>query len=142
MDGFVVILSQSAAGLPSFFTYALAALVLVALFVTIYIHITPHREMELIRQGNVAAAVSFGGAVVGFVIPLAQAISQSLNLLDMAVWALVALVVQLIIFAITTLLLGGVAKRIEAGNVAAAAFLAFMAVAGGLLNAASMTYTS
>jgi len=64
MDGFVVILSQSAAGLPSFFTYALAALVLVALFVTIYIHITPHREMELIRQGNVAAAVSFGGAVV------------------------------------------------------------------------------
>ena len=141
MEDYLVILNQSLAGLPSFIVFAVAALVLVALFVAIYTLITPHRELTLVRQGNTAAAVSFGGAVLGFVIPLAQAISQSLNLLDMAIWALIALIVQLIVFGIIALLLGGVAKKIEAGDIAAATFLAFMAVAGGFLNAACMTYT-
>ena len=142
MTDFSVILNQSLAGLPSFIQFALAAFVLVALFMVIYIRITPHREVALIRGGNSAAAISFGGAVLGFALPLAQAISQSANLIDLAIWAVVALIVQLLVFGIATLLLGGVAKKIEAGNIATAIFLAFMAVSGGFLNAASMTYTS
>lgn len=138
---YTVIITQSTAGLPSFLLFAAAALVLVALFVVIYIRVTPHAEIALIRQGNTAAAVSFGGAVLGFALPLAQAISQSVNLLDLAIWAVVALVVQLIVFGIATFLLGGAARKIEAGDMAAALLLAFVAVAGGILNAACMTYT-
>jgi putative membrane protein len=139
---YTVIITQSTAGLPSFLLFMAAALVLVALFILIYIRITPHAEMALIRQGNTAAAVSFGGAVLGFAFPLAQAISQSANLLDLAIWALIALVVQLIIFWLSSALMRGAARKIEAGDMAAALFLAFMAVAGGMLNAASMTYTT
>jgi putative membrane protein len=138
---YTVIITQSAAGLPSFLLFMASAIVLVGLFIVIYIRITPHAEMALIRQGNAAAAVSFGGAVLGFALPLAQAISQSANLLDLAVWAVIALVVQLIVFWITSMLLGGAAKKIEAGDLAAALFLGLMAVSGGMLNAASMTYT-
>jgi len=136
-----IIIAESAAGLPYFLLFMAAALVLVALFVVIYIRITPHAEMTLIRQGNSAAAVSFGGAVLGFTIPLAQAVAQSANLLDLAIWAVIALVMQLLIFWITSMLLGGAGRKIEAGDMAAAVFLAFMAVAGGMLNAASMTYS-
>jgi putative membrane protein len=138
---YTVIISQSAAGLPSFLLFMASGIVLVALFVVIYIRVTPHAEMALIRQGNASAAVSFGGAVIGFVIPLAQAISQSTNLLDLGIWALIALVVQLVIFWISSALLGGASKKIETNTMAAAFFLAFMAVAGGMLNAASMTFT-
>ena len=106
-----VIITQSTAGLPNFLLFAAAALVLVALFVVIYIRITPHAEMALVRQGNVAAAVSFGGAVLGFVIPLAKAISQSVNLLDLVIWAVIALIVQLVVFWISSALLSGAAKK-------------------------------
>ena len=35
----------------------------------LYALITPHREIRLIREGNAAAAVSFGGVLVGLAIP-------------------------------------------------------------------------
>ncbi len=44
-----------------------------ALFVTLYSALTAHHEMTLIRGGNKAAALLLGGAVVGFVIPMAKA---------------------------------------------------------------------
>ena len=37
----------------------------------LYFRITPHHEMELIKQGNTAAAVSYSGALLGLAIPLA-----------------------------------------------------------------------
>ena len=141
MDSILAMISASVAGLPLFLLFAGTSLVLVLVFGFIYARITPHSEFALMRQGNVAAAVSFGGAVLGFVIPLGRAVAQSSHILDMLVWAGVALIVQLLIFWIAALALGGVSKRIEAGDMAAGLFLALMAVAGGMLNAACMTYT-
>ena len=133
-------IALSAAGLPAFLLYLVASFALVALFILVYVQVTPQREITLLRQGNAAAAISFGGAVLGFVIPLGQAVAQSHSLVDMALWSAVALVVQILVFLLASLLLGGVARRIEAGELGAASFLAFMAVAGGLLNAACMTF--
>ena len=53
---------------------------------------TPHPEFTLIRQGNVAAAISLGGAIVGYTVPLAKAVSQSESISDLLVWGGVALV--------------------------------------------------
>ncbi len=141
MDQTYDVIITSFSGLPLFMAFAATCVVAVGLFIFLYTLITPHHELTLVRQGNTAAAVSFGGAVVGFVIPLGQAVAQSVNLVDMAIWAGIALVVQLAIFGLTTLLLKGAAKKIEAGDVAAGCFLALMAVAGGILNSACMTYT-
>lgn len=136
-----IVVTSSLSGLPLFLIFAGCSVVALAAFIFLYTLITPHHELTLVRNGNTAASISFGGAVVGFVIPLSQAIAQSVNILDMAIWAAIALVVQLVVFFLASLLLKGVSKKIEAGDIAAGAFLALMAVAGGILNAACMTYT-
>src|SRR4051794_29307328 len=92
------ILAHSARGIDDFLIYLAASLILLAVFTAIYIWITPYRELQLIREGNVAAAVSLSGTVLGFAIPLSHAIAQSVNLAEMAMWAVVALVVQLLVF--------------------------------------------
>jgi putative membrane protein len=133
-------IALSAAGLPAFLLYLGASLALVALFVLVYVQVTPQREVALLRQGNAAAAISFGGAVLGFVIPLSQAVGQSQNLVDMAFWSVVALVVQIVVFLLANLLVGEAGRKITDGELGAASFLAFMSIGGGLLNAACMTF--
>ena len=66
------ILKYSIAGLPSFGLYLLASFVLLAVFLAIYVAITPYKEITLIREGNTAAAASVSGAMLGFVIPARQ----------------------------------------------------------------------
>jgi putative membrane protein len=104
------------------------------------VRITPHPEIRLIREGNAAAAASLGGALIGFALPLASAVENSVSLLDMLLWAAVALVVQLLAYAIARLLVRDIASQIEAGRVSAGVLLGALAIAIGLLNAASMTY--
>jgi len=127
-------------GLPAFAAYFGLALVLLAVFVLIYLRITPYREIHLIREGNVAAAASLGGALIGFAIPLASSIEHSIALLDMLLWALVALVAQIVAFVIARLCVPALSRNIEQGQVASGVFLGSVAIAIGLLNAASMSW--
>jgi putative membrane protein len=134
------IIPHSLAGLPAFALYFVSSLVLLLVFIAIYIQITPYRELALIREGNAAAAASLSGAMLGFVIPLAHSVAQSVNLADMAVWGLIALVVQLVVFFVMTRLMPGLTRDIPAGKVAPGVFLGSMSLATGILNAACMTY--
>ena len=134
------VLAHSARGIDDFLVYLAASFVLLVVFVTIYIAITPYRELALIREGNIAASASLSGAVLGFSIPLANAIAQTVNLAEMAMWALVALAVQLLVFFVVQRLMPGLARDIPAGKVAPGIFLAALSIATGLLNAACMTY--
>lgn len=127
-------------GIGSFVIYFAASVVAEAIFVVLYMAVTPHHEAALIKAGNTAAAVSLGGAVLGFTLPLASAVTNSVSLLDMAVWSAVALVVQLAVFLLANLFLRGLSRRIEEGNLAAGITLAITSLAIGVLNAASMTY--
>ena len=126
--------------LPSFAAFFAAAIVLLAIFVALYMFVTPHRELRLIQEGNVAAAVSLSGAIIGFVIPLASAIQSSVNLLDAAMWGFVALLVQILTFLLVRLLMPRVVHHIETGELAPAVTLATISVAVGVLNAACVTY--
>lgn len=127
-------------GLGSFLAYLTAALVAETAFILLYMAVTPHREGALIRAGNTAAAVSLGGAVVGFTLPLASAIVNSATLLDMAVWSAVGLVVQLAVFVAANLALRDLSRRIEDDNVAAGITLAVASIVTGGLSAACMSY--
>lgn len=131
---------QSIAGFPDFLLYFALALVLLAFFVAVYVRVTPYREFTLIRNGNMAAAISLSGALLGLVLPLASAISHSVSPLDMAAWGIIALVVQLIVYALTSRLVPHFREAIEAGRTAPATLLAALSVSVGILNAASMSY--
>jgi putative membrane protein len=133
-------LTQSLAGLSSFLLYFATAIGLLLLFLLAYIFITPYREIALIRAGNVAAAASLSGAILGFVLPLASAITHSVSLLDMAIWGLTALIVQLLVYGVGRLLLPDLARDIPAGQIATGVFLGALSLAIGILNAACMSY--
>lgn len=134
------ILQQSISGFPAFITHLVAAFVLLALFLMIYSAITPYREFQLIREGNIAAAISLSGAMLGFTFPLAKAVAQSANLLDMLMWAGIALVVQLLVYAVARMIYPGMTKAIPEGHLAQGTFLGMLSLVTGLLNAACMTY--
>jgi len=134
------ILQHSIIGLPAFGIYFAACVVLVAIFIVIYIRITPYHEIELIRKGNASAAASLSGALIGFVIPLARSVTQSANLPDMILWGLIALVVQLLVFWVVSRIVPQIVLDIPQGKVAQGVFLGAVSLATGILNAACMTY--
>ncbi|MDB5926134.1 MAG: hypothetical protein JWN13_5070 [Betaproteobacteria bacterium] len=136
----MAIIPHSLAGLPAFALYMVSSLALLALFIVIYIRITPYREFALIREGNAAAAASLSGTIIGFVIPLAYSVVQSANLPDMVLWGLIALVVQLVVFFCVTRIIPGIVRDIPAGKVAPGVLLGSLSLATGILNAACMTY--
>ena len=121
------------------FVYFGIAIVATVIFVAIYVMITPHREFTLIREGNSAAAISLGGALLGYSIPLAKAVSQSEGVTDMALWSGVALVAQVVAYGITRLLVPALSSDVKEGRTAAGIFIAAMSISIGLLNAAAMT---
>ena len=58
---------------PSFLSYMVTAVVLTALYMVIYMWVTPHPEIKLIRENNIAAAFAIVGSLIGFCMPLASA---------------------------------------------------------------------
>ena len=117
-----------------------AALAFTGAFKILYQVVTPHRERELIAAGNPAAAITLGGAVLGYVIPLATALTQTHSLPEFAAWAALAGVIQIVVFlAVRRLAFRDLSARIERGEIAAALYLLTLSLAVGLLNAASMT---
>ena len=131
---------DSFAGFDDFLIYLGVSLALLYLFVWVYIRVTPWREMALIREGNMAAAFSITGAILGFIVPLSSAVRYSVNLVDMLIWGLIALLVQIAAFIVVKMLVPSVIQDIEAGNGAQGFFLGVASLAVGLLNAACMSY--
>ena len=127
------------AGLPAFLAYFVTAAALTLVYVLVYTRVTRHDEMALIKDNVTAAAVAFSGSLIGFVLPLASAISHSVDLIDCVLWGLIALIVQLIAFFVVRLMMPRISERIEAGELAAGFWLAAASLSAGILNAASMT---
>jgi putative membrane protein len=123
---------------PNFAIYFVSAVVLTALFLLLYTNLTPHREIGLIREGNVAAAITLIGGLIGFVIPLASVIAHSVSLIDLAIWGVIALVVQVGGFMVARVVLPHLPQAIEQGSVSDAIFLAGLSLALGILSAACM----
>lgn len=131
---------DSFAGFDDFLIYLAVSLALLAVFVAIYIRITPYREIALIREGNMAASFSLSGSLLGFIVPLAAAVQNSVSLVDMAIWGLVAMIVQIAAFVVVKLLIPSIPHDIPANKGAAGFFLGSISLGVGLINAACMSY--
>ena len=114
--------------------------VFTVVFKLIYQWVTPYNEAKLIREGNVAAALALGGALVGYVLPLASALSNTVSLVEFCAWAALAGVIQIAAFTLVrTVVMKDVAARIEKGEIAAGVYLLSISLGVGVLNAACMT---
>ncbi|WKD51362.1 DUF350 domain-containing protein [Microbulbifer spongiae] len=129
-------------GIVHFAAYFGLSLVFLIVFKFLYTMVTPHDEWKLIRENkNVSAAIGFGGAILGFAIAVAGAASNSVTLIDFATWAVVALVAQLLAFAIIRFgFMPRIVERIEEGEISAGIMLAATTISVGVLNAACMSY--
>ena len=125
-------------GLPMLLVQFVLVLALLVAGIFIYMAITPFRERDLVRNGNTAAATVLGGALVALAIPLAALLATTGALLDILVWGVVAVVLQLLTVAIVLHLSRGMRMMIEAGQVAGAIPLVAAQLSIGLLNAAAM----
>lgn len=126
-------------GLPAVVGHFSITLLLLVLGAAAYARLTPHRELELIRQGNTAAALSYAGAVVGLSIPLAASMASSFVLLEVAVWGLFALVGQVFVYFVVDRVFRELPRRITAGEMSAAVTLVGMKLAVALIGAAALT---
>jgi putative membrane protein len=127
-------------GLPAFLAYFGTGAALIIAFALLYSLVTPHREFSLVRDGNVAAATAWLGAMVGFSLPLASAAANSVSIVDFIIWAAIGGIVQLAAFGIAAAAQQGLSARITAGETAAGLWAGGVALITGLLNAACMTY--
>lgn len=117
---------------------ALAALLLVVFFKA-YTWMTPYDEVKLIRQGNHAAALSLGGAMLGFSMTIASSILHTNNWQQFLAWALGAMVVQALGYAVTTRCLKMAQDQIEADNSAFGGLLGTISLSIGGINAACIS---
>ncbi|ALB69296.1 hypothetical protein AFK63_01230 [Cronobacter muytjensii ATCC 51329] len=124
----------------AFCAYFFIGLAMINCFMFIYTRITSHDEWQLIKENNSAAAITFGGAILGYVVPLASAAINSVSIIDYLIWGAIALVVQLIIYAGVRLYMPKLSEKIINRNVAAGIFMGVASLAGGILNAACMTW--
>lgn len=134
-EGVIVILTR---GLPILLLQFSVTLALLGVGVACYNAITPFHELGLVREGNTAAGIVLGGNFVALAIPLAATLATSLVTLDILIWGVVALLLQLLAFFAAARLIPGLRGMIEGNNTAAACMLVGIQVAVALLNAGAM----
>ena len=127
-----------AAGFPTTLAHLAVSLGLLLVGAALYGLLSPHREIARIRDGNAAAAVSFGGLLVGLAAPLAVSLTASVSLVELAIWGAAVTVVQLLLFRIADFILRGLPERIKEGDVPAAVLLVAARLACALLTAAAV----
>ena len=135
---FVAILDALGSGLPKLIIQFVTCAVLLAIGVAIYVRVTPFREREMVEHGNAAAGTMLAGAILALAIPLAAMLATSGTFLDVLVWGIVALILQLITLGVVALVMRNFRTMIEGGNIAAAVTLAGAQISVALLNAAAM----
>ncbi|SNS21476.1 putative membrane protein [Noviherbaspirillum humi] len=127
------------AGFANYIVYLLLSGLLLVLFFAVYTRVTPFDEIQLIREGNVAAALSFGGALLGFSLTIASCILHTSAIPGFIAWSIAALLVQLMTYIVAARMLSMSKDHIESNNVAFGAMLGVTSLAVGAINAACIS---
>jgi putative membrane protein len=123
---------------PAILNYLLhlgTAVALVMAFFVIYTKITPYNEVLLVRQGNHAAALSLAGALIGFSLTVTSSLLHMPSYTTFLGWSAGAMLVQVLVFNVTTRLLKMSKDQIEADNSAFGGLLGAISLSVGLVNA-------
>lgn len=127
------------AAIIAYATHVIAAAILLGVFMFVYLKVTPFDEIALIHAGKTSAALSLVGALVGFSLTLGAAIVYNATLLQVVVWAIVAMIVQVVVYAVASRLLHTVRTEIEAGNAAMGGLMGGISLVAGIVNAACLS---
>lgn len=119
--------------------HLIAAGLLLFVFFLVYTWTTPYDEMTLIRQGNVAAALTLGGALTGFSMTVASGLLHTEALHAFVGWSAAAAAVQLLTYVLVTRMLRMSKEQIEGNNVAFGVLLASISISVGAVSAGALS---
>jgi putative membrane protein len=128
--------------LPALFAYLAylgCGIVLLLAFCVLYCWVTPLDELQLIRNHGQAAALSFGGALLGFSLTLASSAWHLNTLSSFVIWAMLGLLVQIIAHLLLSRCLPDLQQALQDNNTAMGVFAGSIQLAVGLLNAGSLS---
>jgi len=132
-------LQAFARGFPITVLHALASLALLVAGGVIYAMLTPYKDVQLVREGNTAAAISLGGALLSLAIPLSASLAASTSTLEIVIWGAAVVTAQLTISRLTDIALAGLPQRIQEGEISAAALLVAAKIAAAIVLAAAVS---
>jgi putative membrane protein len=125
--------------LSYYLLHLLTGFAMLAVFIIAYTRLTPFDEMNLIGRGVSAAALSFGGAIVGFSLTIASSIIHNSSYPLFVVWGLTSMVVQLLAYLVVSRFIPHLEQALEADNIAVGMLTGAIAIAVGLINAGCMS---
>ena len=131
-------ISALVTGLPFLISHLFITLCLLFIGITSYIFLTPVKELKLIKGGNLSASISFSGALLGIGIPLASSLSVSISILEIIIWGITAIILQLLCFKVTDTFLKDLSKRIEDDQLATSILLFSIKISVSLINSAAI----
>ena len=127
----------------NFLSYLGVAIGLLVVGMVLFTISTPKiKEFKLIAEKNVSAAMLLGGKVVGLAIVLGAAAEYSISLMDMAIWGVIGIVSQIIVFIIAEVITirFSIQKAIEEDNRAVGTILLSLSLAVGWIVAKCLSY--
>ena len=123
----------------TYLIYIVSALVMLGVFTAVYTTVTRYKEFELIREGNIAAVLSYSAALVGFSFTLCSSIAIHASFVMFVVWGVAAMAVQLVVYAVMAQAIRGLNEAIEENNIAMGGLIGSISLAAGVVNAACLT---
>lgn len=138
MDNGLIVLQSLVSGFPVLLLHFSVTLALWLLTLSFYYWLTPHNELKLIRDGNVATAFSSGGVAMGLALPLAFCLAGSVSVWDIIIWSIPILLVQIATFIILGKVLGNMPHRLENNEIATAIYLFMVRMGSSFLVTAAI----
>ncbi|CAM3971981.1 DUF350 domain-containing protein [Bordetella tumbae] len=122
-----------------YLVYIVSALAMLGVFTAIYTAITRYNEFALVRAGNIAALLSFGGALLGFSLTVCVSIAVHATFVMFLVWGFAAMAVQIVVYAVVSRGIRGMNEAIEENNIAMGGLLGLISLSAGVVNAGCLT---
>ena len=127
----------------NFLAYLSVAMLLLIVGMILFTISTPKiNEFKLIAEKNVSAAMLLGGKVVGLALVLGAAAEYSISLMDMAIWGVIGIISQIIVFILAEVITirFSIQKAIEEDNRAVGTMLLSLSLAVGWIVAKCLSY--
>ena len=123
-----------AAGFPQLIFYLVMVAAIYLLAILAYVRLTPHKELELVQSGNVAASIHFASLVISMALPVSACLINKFSLFDVGIWTAFSLILQLFLFRVTDyIIFRGMPERIERDEIAPTVVLASFKLSGSLI---------
>lgn len=130
--------------LPEYFLFLGAGLAIWLAALVIYERITPIKELEEIRKGNIAVAINFFSVAVALALPIQSVGHSTFSPGDLLLWGTIGAVCQIILHLVIRFFWKNTYARM-AGNadskpcIASALLLSSVSLVLGMMNAAALS---